>query len=98
MIALEGFGDGRNEDHTCRQIPDRLGGVVKTGEDPGYTGKQCRKDHTGHEGKGHEFPVFAAYFPLRTAGTQHLAHENAYGVADGGAGNGGHVVDGIDDV
>ena len=64
-------------------MPDLVGGVVDSGEQPGDRRHHRAEHQSGGYGNHHQLPAFVADRLGRAARAQHLAHENAHGVAHG---------------
>ena len=97
-VGIERHGAGADADEPGGQMSDAVAGIVDFGENTGETGHQTAEEQAGSDGQGQQFPVAVPDGFFRVAGTQHLSHNDADGVAHGQEYNTGKIEQGGADV
>ena len=75
--GLEGHDQGTDENQILSQQPYRFRCVLDMGEQAGTQSHQSTKQNAHGYGKSNELSVRVPHLLLRTAGAQHLAHEDS---------------------
>lgn len=97
-VGIEGHDARGNEDQHCRDMTNGVAGDIKPGEEAGNRRHGQAKGKTAANGNQNQFVVGIPDFRFGIAGTQHLAHDNAYGGTHGQEGDAGQIKQGIGDV
>ena len=75
-----------------------VGSIINLGEQAGCGRHQHRKNQTGNHAGGDQLPVRIPNLCLRAACAQHLADDDANGVAHGKEHHAGQVIEGGRDI